>query len=180
MVMKDLTIREAFDDEYNRVRKFYHDLIDAMSEAKYHPMWEKNIYPTDDYLQESIKKQTLFIGEINDSIVGAMVINHDYNESYEDVSWTWTIQARNNEISVIHILCVHPNWGKQGIGRLLVQWAIDYAKNQQQKAVRLDVLKGNLPAERLYLSVGFKYIDTISMYYDDTGWTDFELYEYII
>lgn len=40
------------------------------------------------------------------------------------------------------------------------------------------VWKGNLPAEKLYEGFGFKCIATISMYYEDTDWTDFELYEY--
>ena len=45
------------------------------------------------------------------------------------------------------------------------------------KAIRLDVLKGNAPAERLYTSLGFVYVDTLKLFYEDTGRVDFELYE---
>ena len=60
----------------------------------------------------------------------------------------------------------------------MVQYAIDYAREHQQKAIRLDVLKGNLRAEKLYSGMGFRLLHTLPMVYEDTGWTDFQLYEY--
>lgn len=47
-------------------------------------------------------------------------------------------------------------------------------------ALRLDVLGGNVPAERLYTGQGFTYRGTVRMFYDDTGWTDYGLYEYLL
>ena len=44
--------------------------------------------------------------------------------------------------------------------------------------MRLDVLKGNLPAEKLYPGLGFEYIETRPMFYEDVGVMEFELYEY--
>ena len=49
-----------------------------------------------------------------------------------------------------------------------------------QKAIRLDVLKGIAPAEKLYSGLDFKYLHTLKMFYEDTGWTDYELYEYTL
>ena len=57
------------------------------------------------------------------------------------------------------------------------QWQTEAA---DQKVIRLDVLAGNVPAEKLYTGLGFKYMDTLRMYYEDTGWTDYELYEYVL
>lgn len=48
-------------------------------------------------------------------------------------------------------------------------WSV--ARDRQQKVIRLDVLKGNLPAKKLY---------TLPMCYEDTGWTDYELYELVL
>ncbi len=62
----------------------------------------------------------------------------------------------------------------------MVKKAMDIARDNQQKAIRLDVLGGNVPAERLYTQMGFQYMDTLQMYYEDTGWTDYELYEYVL
>ena len=44
----------------------------------------------------------------------------------------------------------------------------------------LDVLGGNVPAERLYTGQGFARRGTVRMFYDDTGWTDYGLYEYLL
>ena len=51
---------------------------------------------------------------------------------------------------------------------------------QDCRALRLDVLGGNVPAERLYTGQGFARRGTVRMFYDDTGWTDYGLYEYLL
>ncbi len=58
--------------------------------------------------------------------------------------------------------------------------AYDKGRSEGMKAIRLDVLKGNLPAEKLYSGLGFRYLHTLNMFYEDTGWTDYELYEYTL
>ena len=77
----------------------------------------------------------------------------------------------------IHALGVHPHYAGHGYAKELVGFAIKYAKENKQKSIRLDVLKGNVPAEKLYSRMGFKYLCTLPMYYEDTGLTDYEIYE---
>ena len=48
------------------------------------------------------------------------------------------------------------------------------------KAVRLDVLEGNVPAERLYSGLGFSCVGMVPMFYEDTGWKNFKAYEYVL
>lgn len=47
-----------------------------------------------------------------------------------------------------------------------------------KKGENYDKIDRPTPAERLYPGLGFSYVDTIQMYYEDTGWTEFLLYEY--
>ena len=75
-------------------------------------------------------------------------------------------------------LGVHPAHTGKGIAKQMVQFAVDFAREHQQKVIRLDVLKGNLRAEKLYTGMGFQYLHTLPMFYEDTGWTEFQLYEY--
>ena len=51
---------------------------------------------------------------------------------------------------------------------------------QDCRTLRLDVLGGNVPAERLYTGQGFARRGTVRMFYADTGWTDYGLYEYLL
>lgn len=171
-------IREAKDFEYDKVREFYHAVTDTLQGAQYTPGWIKGVYPSYDYLKDSIEKKELWIGIMNDRIVSAMIVNHDGNESYAKAEWT--AKADRDEITVIHALGVLSDYSRKGIAKEMVAWVIAGAGKAGQKAVRLDVLKGNLPAERLYTGIGFRYIDTIQMYYEDTGWTDYLLYEYLL
>lgn len=171
-----LTIRLAEKHEFDAVRSFYHSLIDAMEQARYKPAWEKDVYPSNEALREAIDRGELFVGMVEEEISCAMVVNHAFNESYADARWPTA--ARPDEITVIHILGVHPDFSGRGLAKALVAKAIGLAEEAKQKAIRLDVLAGNIPAERLYAGQGFSYVDTIRMYYEDTGWTDFKLYEY--
>ena len=79
---------------------------------------------------------------------------------------------------MIHALGILPSERGKGYARQMVEFAIDHAREENQKVIRLDVLKGNKGAKRLYSGMGFRYLHTLPMFYEDTGWTDFELYEY--
>ncbi len=76
---------------------------------------------------------------------------------------------------VIHMLGVHSDFAGKGLARKMVRFAVEEAKSRGMKAIRLDVLEGNLPAERLYVSEGFVYVDTLQLFYEDTGRTNFNL-----
>lgn len=175
------SIRKAQLHEYERVRAFYYELIDRMEGAVYKPAWEKGVYPADEYLKESIDNGELYMGILDEGrpeeqMIGAMILNHSTNEGYQQVKWPTKAEA--DEVTVIHALCVMPGFSGKGYAKAMVKEAISMARESQQKVIRLDVLYGNVPAEKLYTSVGFQYIATVPMYYEDTGWTDFLLYEY--
>lgn len=170
-----MIIRKAAPADYPRIRTFYHEVIDGMQTSGYDIGWKKDIYPAPDYLQESIENEELFIGEENGCIAAAMVMNHQCNEGYAEFSWP--TEAAPEETTMLHTLGIHPAFSCRGYGKQMVKYAIETAKQNDQKVIRLDVLKGNVPAERLYTGLGFRYLHTLSMFYEDTGWTDFELYE---
>ena len=173
-----MKIRNATEQEFTIVRSFYHLLTDAMAGATYSPGWKKGIYPSDEDLRDALREQTLFVGTEDEEIVAAMVMNHACVEDYAMANWQ--ADASPEEVTVLHLLGIHPSHRGKGLAKELVTWAITDAKNRGQKAVRLDVLTGNLPAERLYPSLGFRWIGSFDMYYPDTGRTKYELYEYVL
>ena len=171
-----MKIAAAGPDQYQAVRQFYHAVIDGVGDARDSVRWKKDIYPTPAFLESSIRSGELFIASDGGAILGAMILNHQYNEEYR--KFQWPTEADDSEITVIHALAVHPSATGKGYAKQMVQFAVDYARGHQQKAIRLDVLKGNLRAEKLYSGMGFQYLHTLPMFYEDTGWTDFKLYEY--
>lgn len=173
-----MKITKASKQQYEAVRAFYHSLIDGMENSPYTPGWKKDIYPAPEFLRESIATGELFIGLLGESIAAVMVLNHECNKGYQGAQWR--IEANDSEILFVHALGVHPDFCGKGYAKALVRKAVSLAEESGMKAVRLDVLRGNIPAERLYSGMGFRYIDTLRMYYEDTGWTDYELYEYVL
>jgi len=176
--MDALTIRAAEAGEFQAVKSFYDGLIDAMAEAPFRPGWEKGVYPTEEFIRFSLQQGELSIALLDNAIAGAMVINHRCTPGYEAISWG--VQAAAEEVSVIHALGVSPAHQGQGLARQMVREAIRLAEGRGQKAIRLDVLAGNLPAQKLYTGAGFQYRDTIKLFYEDTGLTDFLLYELVL
>ena len=173
-----MRIGRAKPEDYGRVRDFYYELIDAMAGARFNPRWEKEVYPTREFLRSSIEKGELFVGEEDGKILASMVVNHDYNEGYRKASWP--VNALDDQVYVIHALGVHPEFFGRGIAKAMVREVIRMAGENGMRALRLDVLEGNLPAEKSYTAVGFRYVDTVRMFYEDTGWTNYKLYEYSI
>ncbi len=171
-----MIIREAEPKQFQEVRELYYDIIDAVGDSGDSVGWKRDIYPAPDFLLDSIRRGELFIAEEGDTIVGAMVLNHLSNEEYQ--SFDWPTQAEESEITMIHALGIRPSCRGKGCARQMVRFALDHAREHGQKVIRLDVLKGNVAAKKLYTGMGFRYLHSLPMYYEDTGWTDFELYEY--
>ena len=173
MIMK---IRKASIEEYPEVKAFYYSLIDAIAGTEYRPKWQKDIYPASEDFINALEEESLYVGELSGRIAAAMVVNKNGSERYDSVSWL--TDAAPSEYMVIHLLGVHNDFARRGLAKEMVRYALELATESGMKAVRLDVLTGNLPAERLYLGMGFEYIETVNLFYEDTGWMDFQLYEY--
>lgn len=173
-----LKIKAADIADYNNVREFYYDMIDELEHAKYSPDWKKDEFPTQEYLREAIKNNELYIGEIDGRIVSGMVINHECSEGYQNVRWS--VEASDTEVLVIHLLGVRSAYSGKGIARQMIGKAIDFARGNDLKTIRLDVIEANEPAAIVYTKLGFKYVETIKLYYEDTGWANFKMFEYVI
>ena len=171
-----IAIRKANSDQFQDIRAFYHAVIDGIGASRNSVKWKKDIYPSSEFLAESLRSGELFTVEEGGEIIGSMILNHQSNDMYR--SCCWPTEASDSEVTVIHALAVHPSHSGKGCARQMVRFAINYARQHLQKAIRLDVLKGNLRAEKLYSGMGFQYLQTLPMFYEDTGWADFQLYEY--
>ena len=171
-------IRIAKTNEYESVRKFYDQLIDDMNGMEYHPKWQKGIYPDPKELRIALENSELFIDEVSGEVVASMRVNHAVTDGYEKA--TWAVKAAKEEVTVIHMLGVAASFQGKGIAKEMVQFVIDTARREKQKAIRLDVLVGNIPANRLYESMGFVFREKIALFYEDTGLTDYELYELVL
>ena len=174
----EYVIRKATTDEYTTVRDFYYTMIEWLDTAEYGPGWKKDIYPSPQDLISALENGELWVCELDGKFIASMIINSSSVEGYNDVNWI--VKTDPSRVSCLHALGVLPEYHGSGLSTKMVVKAIEIAKSKGHIALRLDVLSGNLPAERLYPKLGFKYIGEQQIYYEDTGLTDYKLFEYLI
>ena len=171
-----MIIRKAVKEDFKNVMNFYDEVCDALKDAKYSPGWKKGIYPYPDDVYDAINKDTFYIGIKNDEIISCMIVNHEYNVAYKEIKWN--DDYLDDEIYVIHMLAISPSLQGKGISKDMIDYVKSLARKNRVKVVRLDILKGHLIAQKAYEKCGFIYQGSIEMYYEDTGNTYYDVYEY--
>ena len=114
-------------------------------------------YPTAEIFEEDIKGKSLYVMEDKDNCLGVISINEDQSPEYRELVWA----DKSGKILVIHRLAVNPECQKQGIGRQLMDFAENYAKEKDYSSIRLDAYSGNPRALNLYECRGYKRVGQI-------------------
>lgn len=140
-------------------------------------------YKTCKDLYEVMEKARLSMGfdadyETASELVGAVALSKKRAKSYSDIRWT--IDAFDDETAVIHLFVVDPEYQGKGIATAALDELIRIAKETKKKAVRLDAIGTNKPAQKLYEKYGFINCGKAMEYYESTGKTEFVYYEYIV
>lgn len=112
------------------------------------------------------------------TLVGTVILNHEPEEGYRNGKWLTEDDYRH--IHVVHTLAVHPDFLKYGIATELLVFAEQVAREEQCISIRLDVVKGNIPADQLYQKCGYQLIGTVSLGYEEYGRPWYNLYEKIL
>ena len=170
-----MIFQKAKTRDFTLIRNFYWNLIDVMSDQNDKIGWKKGIYPADSFLQDSLSKGELFTLKKDGQLCACVILNSDCNEGYADVSWS--LDCRREEILIPHALGVSPDQQGSGVGKQIVEEILKFARSENKKAVRLDILGTNEAAERLYTKCGFRFVQAKQMFYEDTGWTEYKMYE---
>lgn len=173
-----MEIRPAAPEDFAAVRRFYDEMIDALQGVEQSPGWTKDVYPSEEDLRGHIAARRLFLGRADGELAAAMAVTGSDVEGYEAVPWQ--VEAAPEEVFFLHLLAVLPRFARRGLASEMVVFAMDYARQQGGRTLRLDVLRRNLPAERLYARLGFRHVGEARLYYEDTGWADFILMEHAL
>lgn len=165
-------------DHFNDIQNIYIDIIEKTTDMEKYARWKKGMHPTDAAIMGYIKSGSMYQYTIHDRIAGALAVTMEQEDDYHEI--TWGIEAKDAEVAAIHILGVNPEYQKQGIGTRMIEGALELARTQGKKVVRLDALASNIPAQHMYQKSGFIYRGKRNQYAGNTGWTDFYFYEYIL
>lgn len=161
-------------NNFPSINMFYKDVCAAQNEG-YCTCWNMEIYPHEEDLKKHIEQQELYLYQQDTEIAAAMVLVEHETEEYRNAAWK--VQATDHEVYFLQLLAVHPKFRGQHLSVQMMQFMIETAYQNNKKALRLAVVKGNLPAERLYQKVGYQYITEYTIQYKLTGKVTFFLYE---
>lgn len=158
----NIKIKPAENGEAEKIYHFYEDICRGLEGAKYSPLWQIGLYPCIEDIKNHIKNKDMYISIIDGRIAGAMAtVNH-------------------GDYSSLHLFAVHSDFRNQHLGGMMLNKLFEIAKERSNSKIVLDVVKGNLPAEKLYQKTGFKYIGEKTEFIERIGKVDFNIYEYSI
>ena len=91
-----------------------------------------------------------------------MVLNEKQDQEYKEIGWSTADEDKN---IVVHRLAVHPLEQGKGIGRMLADFAEQWAKENHYDAIRLDTYSQNPRNQKFYMKRGYKDLGSVFLQY---------------
>lgn len=113
--------------------------------------WNEN-YPTIEHVIADIVAENVYLGMDNGTLLGVISIDANQSPEYSQIPW----QHTNGKILVVHRLAVSPTAQKKGIGRQLMDFALDKAIKEGYTSIRLDAYSQNERTLRFYEKRGYQ------------------------
>lgn len=151
-------IRLAAEQDIDAVERTYRELLMYESEHGSSSNWVLDVYPTRKTAEKGVKEQSLYVLADENKICASMILNQLQPEEYQRISWLYP--AADDQVLVIHTLCVPPGQAGKGYGKRMVRFAVETAGKNGHKAIRLDTWARNKPAAEMYRKMGFRYAGT--------------------
>lgn len=114
-------------------------------------------YPSSEVLNKDIELQQLYKLEIDNRIVGIIVLTEIEDVEYKNVEWL----TENGNNLYIHRLAVHPNFQGKGYAKQLMDFAENYATENDFNSVRLDTFSQNSRNIKFYKNRNYKQLESI-------------------
>ncbi len=113
--------------------------------------WDEN-YPSKEILQKDIDLQQIWKLEVQDVIIGIIVLTEIEDQEYQDVKWL----TKNNNNLYIHRLAIEPKYQRKGYAQKLMNYAENYALKNNYSSIRLDTFSKNKRNQEFYKKRNYK------------------------
>jgi ribosomal protein S18 acetylase RimI-like enzyme len=116
-------------------------------------------YPTREIIRGDIDSKSMHMLGEGGEILGIITLNEEQPLEWRKIRWS----TEEGRILAVHRFAVSPRWQKQGIGRLLLDFAEEYAMNKGYSSIRLDAYSGNPRAIEIYEKHQYKRVGQICL-----------------
>ncbi|MDN3491457.1 GNAT family N-acetyltransferase [Winogradskyella bathintestinalis] len=131
-------------------------------------------YPSPSAFQNDLKRRELYVLEINATIQGCIVISTFMDVEYEPIKW----MTLNDNNIYIHRLAIHPKFQGRGYAQQLMDFAEQFAFDNNYSSVRLDTFSQNKRNQNFYELRGYKRLGDI--YFPKQSDFPFHCYELVL
>lgn len=145
--------RKARPEDVAGIERVYNAVHTAEEAGKTTIGWIRGVYPTAATADAAVKCGDMYVYEENGEILASAIINQLQVDVYAGCCWQYS--ARDNEVMVIHTLCVSPAYFGKGIGTAFIKFYEDLAAKNGCTTLRLDTNHTNKAAQTLYKKLGY-------------------------
>lgn len=132
------------------------------------------LYPSKEVLQKDIELQQIWKLEVEDKIIGIIVLTTIEDEEYKDVKWL----TKNHQNLYIHRLAVSPQFQGKGYAQKLIGFAENYAITNKFTSIRLDTFSQNKRNQKFYKQQNYTQLESI--YFPNQSEFPFYCFEKIV
>lgn len=108
-----ITFRKATPGDLDALLALYDRVFTAEEAGRTSVGWKRGIYPTHQTLEDALARDNLFLEEADGALVGAAVFNKLQSDYYAPAPWQ--IDARPNEVMVMHTFAIDPTARRQAM-----------------------------------------------------------------
>ena len=157
-------IRPANAPDLSAIEAIYNAIHDAEEAGPVYTNWQRGKYPTYDTARQVLEQGTLYVGEDDTGFLwGVVNLNGVQLPEYADIPWQFT--AKDEQVAVIHTLCIHPARRGRGHAREMVAFCEEEARRQGKTVMRLDTWEGNRPANAMYPKLDYTFAGATEFFF---------------
>ncbi|MBO6879387.1 MULTISPECIES: GNAT family N-acetyltransferase [Winogradskyella] len=135
--------------------------------------WNEH-YPNPSAFINDVKRNELYVLEIDNQVKGTIVISTFMDEEYIPIKWL----TKNKKNVYIHRLAIHPDLQGQGYAQQLMDFAENHAIENDYSSIRLDTFSQNKRNQKFYELRGYKRLGDI--YFPKQSEFPFHCYELVL
>ena len=152
-----MEIRKARISELNAIMEVYKSCVKGMIKIGI-DQWDE-CYPNRQIIEQDLEIGDYYIGVIENEIVAGIKIDCKQDPTYLNINWTDT----THNFMVVHRLCSKTKVWRKGVGKQMMTFAENLAKENGCTSMRLDTYINNPKAIDFYKHIGYKQLGHIDL-----------------
>ena len=145
-------IRKATINDIKPIMLIIHDAVNLLKTSNVN-QWQQG-YPNEEAFLHDIEKQTLWVIEKDEKIVGVWNLAMEDDPTYK-VIYEGKWLTENTPYMVIHRIAVKKEYYHQGIAQMMFNFSEEEACKHHFKSIRIDTHRLNQPMNSILTKLGY-------------------------